>query len=218
LENGGNSKNMSNRFYIIVLFIAIFILGILGYWRINSFMDLTKNFQFPEINLPETNIEDMISGDQEAKEWESEDGFLKLQYPGDWIDSSNVIGVSSEGEISPDSFETILFVQRPGLIDQAFAFLTILKSDEQKTIDEVINEIKKSNDNDGETTVTVLEENENDASLEILLDTSQSSDFYSKIKVLFFENKTYVVIFTTSKDNWSALQGEADNIFNSISY
>jgi len=199
-------------------------LSLVSYWRFQKIRLAMPEAEFPA--LPKVKMPDMESEwqntffpeSEEKEEWGSPDGKLKLEYSASWQEMDQTVLQHAEGtEILLTEAEILFFAYRFKVQEQASAFLAVSQTDTGKTLEEIMAEVRQNlEDEGGEADITVLETNEEVALLEMTLKYADQQNFHSKGKIIFAEEKIYLVFFASPQKDWLQLQEEADGILDSI--
>jgi len=210
---------MSNKTYIIILFVAILSLGIVTKQRINDFVDSLGKFNLPEINMPELNLNEYFKQDEEGySEWVSEDESLKITYPASWSDITSLLDmVPEEAGLDIEDSNVLFWAQNIDTESQEIMFLTVLGFDNKETIESMTEKIESDFGEQEKTAqIELISKEEYSAILEIIPETEDGDNFCSEVKLLFGENKTYAIIFTAPQDKWEISKDKAVEIFDSV--
>lgn len=219
---GGNfNMKISDKTYIVVLFIVIISLCLLNYWRFKDFNQSLSKINLPNIEIPETNLDDYLIPEKEGfLEWSSPDELFGFRYSANWTEIHDFLSMApEETKIDLSNSEILFLAQRLDVKGQSLAFLTVKDFGTQKTLEEIITEIEQDSVDQNETVkIEILETNNDFAFLGIISESSGQPNFYSKAKIIFLENKTYIIIFTAPQADWEIFKNEAEEIFNSITF
>lgn len=210
---------ISNKTYFFILFIAILSLSFLSLQRFKDFNQSLSEINLPKIEMPETNLDDYLTSKKEGLlEWTSSDGLLEMQYPADWTEVSDILSiVPDQAKADLTKSEILFLAQRIDPETQSLAFLTVAQFDSEKKLEEIIKEIEQDiASQEGKTEIKILETTDYFTSLEMISEKTGEPNFYSKSKIVFTENKTYMIIFSTPQTNWEMFKNEAEEILNSI--
>lgn len=214
---------ISDKTYIIILLIAALALSSISYWRLREFNQSLSEINLPEIpssenNLPGIDLEDFLPPEKEGyQEWISPDGKLKLRYPAGWtVIDKNLLESFDLTDISLAESEILFFAHQINIKEQASTALTISEFDAEKSLEEIIDKIEKEAEEQNKKVEITSIEGKEGVWLEITSGDSSQSNFYSKGKVIFAEDKTYLILLTAPQENWPQLEKIADEIFNSV--
>ena len=213
--------NLSDRTYIIILVVAILILIPVMYRNFQTPLGSLKPGDLPHFEMPtlDFNLESALSPERKGdKEWTSPDGKLKLAYPDNWmimeqafLDCGAITG-SALGEE-----EVLLFVYHFKLAGQSFPYLIVSQIKTEKSLEQIMEEIKQNIESSGgEKEIIMLETKDETVDLEIIFRYQGYANFYNKGRIIFTEEKTYMIFFNASQQAWPQLKEEAENIFDSI--
>ena len=210
---------MSNKKYILILIILILGLGFLSFWQFKKFSQSLTKVELPKIEMPEMKFEEFLPLEKESlKEWASPDGKLKLKYPANWIESSEaLLEQFKQEEMVLAGAKILFFAYQFSFETQALAFLIVEEISQEKSLNEIVKEIEKNiAEEKGEMEVINLEKENKTAWLEIKMKRKGEVSFQAKEKIIFLEDKTYLIAFTTFEKDWPKFEEEANEIFNSI--
>jgi len=200
--------------YILILLIVILGLSLTSYWRFNDFNKSLSEINLPEINFPETNLDDFLQAEEDYQEWISPDERLKLRYSTKWKSTNDFLSQASDQiEVS----DILFSAYQLKIKEQTLVFLTVNEFNSEKTLEEIIEKIEQdTEDKDGKIEIISVENGEEITWIEMSLKRSGSPDFYSKVKIIFDEQKTYLIIFTAQQVYWPEFEEEANEILNSM--
>lgn len=207
---------MSKKIYFVILIILVLIFSYLSFWHFKKFSQILPEVKLPEIKMPEIKLEEFLPLEKEGyKEWNYQDGKLKLKYQTNWLESSEVLleQVEQKGLALPGA-KILFFASKFYFKNQALAFLMIEEIVSEKTLDEIIENMKKNFKERGEEMeIANLEKENNSTYLEI-----KAGGFQTKMKIIFDEEKTYLISFSSPEKDWLKLKEERDEIFGSIEF
>jgi len=204
--------------YIVILLIVILGLSFASYWRFNDFNKSLSEIDLPKIEMPETNLDDFMPTEKENyHEWISPDGKLKLEYSANWTELSELFSqYPNQSGINLTDSEVLFFAHRLKIKEQALAFLTINQFNAEEGLEKIIEKIKQTpNEQNGKIEIIEIKNEGEIIWLEIVSERSSQPNFYSKGKLIFDEEKTYLILFTVKQTDWSNFEEEANEIFNS---
>lgn len=220
---------ISDKTYILILFIMILGLSLTSYWRFRGFQQTLPEIKLPKIEAPEEtklNWENLLSletllpenGESgEDKEWRSADGKLMLVYPGNWLAFDETFSkYFNQAEVVLIKGEVLFLAYRFEMKKQALAFLIVEEIDAQKTLEEIIQETEATvKEQEGEAEITILDREDGVVILEMTSKFSDQPRLHSKGKMFFGDEKTYLVVLSGPQNNWPQFQKEAEEILNS---
>jgi len=215
---------ISDKAYVIILLIAVLALSLISYWRFKEFDQSLSKIELPEIpssenTLPGTNLEDFLPPEKEGyQEWISPDGKLKLQYPASWTRLDEALLEYSDQEETPlTESKILLFAHQIDIKEQTLAVLTVSEAEVEKSLEEIVEKIERDAKEQGSKTEIMDVKTEGEiAWIETLSESPNQPNSYSKVKLIFTENKTYLVVFTAPQIYWPQLEKEANEIFSSV--
>jgi hypothetical protein len=196
------------------------ILGLsyMSYGNFKRFGQSLTEVSLPEIEMPETNFEEILTPSGESEqEWVSPSGRLKLTHSTSWTETTpSSLGYFDQADIVLGETDLLLFAYQFDLDKQAFALLTVNKSTDQETLEEIMEEIRKNiEEQNGKIEIEISEADSGVSWLEMVWEYPNQPNFYSKGKAFFGAEKIYLVVFTTFQSDWSKFEQEAQEIFDS---
>jgi len=199
-------------------------LSLVSYWRFQKVrltIPETELPALPKVEMPDMEAEwrdTFFPESEEKEEWTSPDGKLKFEYSASWQEMDQAVLLPAEkGEFLLAESEVLFFAYRIKVQEQAFALLVVSQADSEKSLEEIITEVKQNiEDEEGEVEITVLESEKEVALLEMSLKYSDEGEFYSKGKIIFSEGKTYLVFFLSPQKDWPQFEEEANDAIGSI--
>ena len=205
---------MTNKKYLLIVIILIIVLGLISYRQFKKFGSSLSEIKLPELEKPEFNLEFLSEEKKEGyQEFISPDGKLKLKYSGNWVRSEQVLlKNTNQGIITVKEAKLLFLASRFDFEKQAGAFLAIEKISAKKTLEEIIKEIKQ------EATFADSKKENGTAVLEAKYIKENAPEFYLKGKIIFGENKAYLVTISTPERDWLVFEEEAEQIFSSTQY
>ncbi len=212
---------LSDKTYIIILLIVISVISLLGRWRFEEFKKSFGKVELPKIETQEIglNLEDLLVEEEEEgyKDWSSPDKIINLHYSSEWIRLDEALLESSgQTEAPTTEYEVLFFASLVDLRNQATAILTVSGIDPNKSLEEIITMIEQDNQKqESETKVTKTEAENGTVWLEIVSEYPNQPNFYSKARLIFAKETTYLIVFSTPEENWSKLEKKANEILNS---
>jgi len=222
---------LSDRAYIIILIAMIIGLSLITYWRFKSphgsfQVEVPPGLEMPKLNFDPNKIDlsnlnlgnGFPSETEEEKEWTSPDNKLRLSYPNNWmtmqevlIDSGAVTGVMLIEE------DILLFVYDFELAGHSFPSLTVSQISPKQSLEEIMEAIDQNLErSEGEKEVVLQETEDGITDLEIVIKYPGQVNFYSKGKIIFTEEKNYIIFFTVSQEAWLRFEEEAKKILDSV--
>ena len=214
---------ISDKAYVIILLIAILVLSLISYRRFKEFDQSLSEIELPEIpsseiTLPGTNLEDFLPPEKEGyQEWISPDGKLKLQYPASWtrLDEA-LLEYSDQTETSLTESGILFFAHRIDIKEQTLAILTVSETDAEKSLEKIIERMgQDAEEQGGKIGIMDVKTEGEIAWIETLSEYPNQPNYYSKVKLIFTENKTYLIVFSAPQTYWPQLKEEANEIFGS---
>lgn len=209
---------LSDRTYILILLVLIIGLSLMSYSQLKRFSQSLGEVQLPEIEMPETRLEEFfLPADEGEQEWVSPDGKLKLTYSSNWTKADEAfLGYLDQAGIVLRETELLLFAHQLNLEKQALAFLMVSKTKEQRNAEEIIKEIKQNiEEQNGKIEIEVLEQNDEIIWLEMVLEYPNQPNSYSKGKVIVDKSGTYLIVFSSYQADWPKFEQEAEEILES---
>lgn len=202
----------------------ILFLSLISYWRFQRLQKALPEIKLPKIELPDMGLDwqgDLFSeylDKEEKKEWISSDGKLALTYPARWIAAGedflkNLVlapVIQTKAEILFLAYRLETDWQTPA------TFLIVREISPEKSLEEIIKEMKREFEEEGgKAEFTIPEAEGSDVELEIILSYPAKDNFYLKGKLIFGKEKTYLVFCISSREDWSGLEQEIRDIFDS---
>jgi len=199
--------------FLILIILLILLLSFATYWQFKSFQKTLSEVKFPEFEMPKLEMP-LFQKNGGQKEFISQDGKLKLKYPSDWVE----LAKESLGSFNQEAVEggkVLFFAQKFKIEKAAFALLVVQESEKRESVEEIIEEIKEGvAEGGGEMKIINLDIKENEGFFEANY-KRKGSIFRSKEKIIFAENKFYLIsIFSLEKD-WPEFENETSEILNS---
>jgi len=219
-------------FIIIGLFGIIFLLSIITTWHMRKLQESLSRIGFPKFEemKPEQLQEFLrnLKGEEPInisyKEFISPDGKLKMIYPSDWIeikDEKILEEITPKEKVEKYGLETLFFAQKLRKEKIAQLIISELNLDKQKNFENIIEEMKEANRQQGwEMEVIKSEIKDNENIFEAKYRKQDRSDVHSKEKILLLEpetekRKVYLITVITLDKNWGEFAEEAEEIVNS---
>jgi len=209
---------ISDRTCILILLVLILGLSYTSYGNFKKFSQSLSEVKLPKIEMPEMKLEEFFSPEKEGeREWTSPDGRLKLTYSASWTEANEAfLGYLGKTGVVLKGIELLFFAQRLDPQGQSPAFLMAYKTTEQKNLEEILEEIEESvEEQNGKIRIEALEQSDEVAWLEMFSEYTGQPNSYSKGKVIFDENATYLVIFSVYQTDWPKFEQEAQQILES---
>ncbi len=154
------------------------------------------------------------------KEFTTQDGKLTINYPSDWIEikKQELDKISSQKE---ERYHTKIIFSALSVEISGYAQIIVegvLNS--TKTLDQIIEETKKYNEEQGlKTEIVNFRTQKNEAVFEGKY-TNRGYSFHSKEKIIFLNQEgqktIYSVAFITFEENWEDYKDQAEFVINSI--
>ena len=211
---------LSDRTYIIILIIAILSLSLMAHKQFKGALDgFEVELPKPEVPEMDFDIEGILSPEKKGdKEWISPDKKIKLAYPDNWIimekallEHGAIRGITLQEE------EVLLFVYHFKIAGHSFPYLTVSRVEAEKTLDQIMKEISQTIESSGgEKEIISLATENGITDTELVFKYPGQANFYTKGRIFFTEEKTYLVFFTVSQQAWPQLKEEVEGIFDSI--
>jgi hypothetical protein len=205
---------ISDRTYILILLALVIGLSYASYGQFRRFNQSLGEVKLPEIEIPETKLEEFFTSQGEGKqEWISPDGKLKLAYPAGWTEIDKTF-LEYLGQTGMTSEEVELLFSAHRL--QVPALLLINKTKEQRSINEIIEEIKQNiEEQNGKIEINIIEQDNEIGWLEMIIEYPGQQSSYSKGKAIISGNETYLIILSSYEADWPKFEQEAQEIFDS---
>jgi len=209
----------------ILILSAAFILVVVlvGYFwnqQKKNFEEAASSQDLSQIKpiLPEDILK---TGESNYKEFTSPDGKLKIKYPSDWLeikDEKSLEGIIPEEWKERYNLQTLFFAQelKTGEIGQ----IIVNKGDFDIQIEEIIEEMKKSNQTKG-WTMEIINSNLEEGIFEAKYQKTDHYDLHSKEKILFSDGqentkKAYLTAFIVFDKDWEKFENKANEVINSV--
>jgi len=204
-----------------VIFLSLLAATILAFatsWYSKNLLKPLSTADLPEFEMPEF---DPFSS-QETKDYTefiSPDGKLKLKYPSQWMKMTPDTLEKINQALVNEKAENLLFVQGIKIETGGFVFLMIQKLtlEEEKTLEEIIETIKEGvEEQGGKVEISNLKIEDKIAYFEGKFEGENPPPLYLKEKIVFLENKAYLISLFNLKNDWSEFEKEVDEILNSV--
>ena len=211
---------ISNKAYILILILIILILSLITYWRFAKFRMTLPKTEIPKVEIPKMEFDwqnTLFPENEEKEEWVSPDNKLKLSRSASWqkMDQTILKHAGESGIILTES-EALLFAYRLKPQEQSFALLIVSRVDAGKSLEEIIKEMEQNiKEGGGEIEMTLLEEREGTARLKIVSKYTDQMNFHSEGKIIFGQEKTYLIFITSPQKDWPQFEEESEEIINS---
>ena len=195
----------------------------MSYEQLRRFNSPLSENQIPNFEMPD--FESLLFEDKEGSErFVSPNTKLEMNYPSSWMKMEGGNLEYFNQEVIKEGAKVLLFAQKLDVKTGSFASLVVqeLTLDKNKTIEELVEEIKKETLDKGvEIEIISLKIEGQDGLLEAKYVTGQAFDLYSKEKIIILgsediETIAYLITFITLDKDWAKFEQEADEIFNSI--
>jgi len=190
-------------------------LSYVSYDQFKRFGESSKDIKLPEIEIPETKLEEFFSPTAEGnKEWVSPNGRLKLTYSAKWTSTDEAFaGSLTQAGIALEETELLFLAYQ---IDPSLAFLMVNKTAGQKSLEEIGRELEgKIKEQGGESEITILEEENEGGELKIISGYPGQPESYSRGKVIFDQEVIYLVVLSSYQTDWPKFEQEAQKILDS---
>ena len=158
------------------------------------------------------------------KEFISPDGKLKMIYPSDWIeikDEKILEEITPKEKVEKYGLETLFFAQKLRKEKIAQLIISELNLDKQKNFENIIEEMKEANRQQGwEMEIIKSEIRDGEDVLEAKYRKTDRYDVHSKEKILLLtpeneKRKVYLITVIALDKNWQEFAEEAEEIINS---
>jgi hypothetical protein len=205
-------KKLSKRDFVLVILVILFLSGA-TYWNFKTWRKSLGKVELPKFEMPKL---EPFSKKEGYKEWISPDGKLKLKYPTDFTEVDfRILETLNKEKITekPLFFAQKFQVEVEG-VNQSY--LMVQESKEKKGLEEVLDEIKKKNE-EGGGKMEILNSNKIESELifEAKYQKKNGLTFHSLEKIISNE-KIYLVTFFTFEKDFQKSQKEGKDIINSI--
>jgi len=203
---------MRKKRYFIVALTMIVVCGLASYLNFKKF---NKN-SFPSLSFenllkteaPQTSEDSLFPEKEGEKEWLSPDGKLKLRYSQSWIEYDKILLEElKQNATSSLESEILLYAIRIKEEGKAFCFLTVEKINSKKNLEEIIGMLKKNSKEEFE--IVDSQNEENSANLEFNTRIEEKTDFHSKMKMFFTEDKTYLITVSAPENDFEKFAEES---------
>jgi hypothetical protein len=207
---------------------TVFLLAILvNYLGKRQFEKLEKIIPPEELSEIQTfSPEQLLELEEKGlKEFVSPEGDFKIKYPSDWIEIKSEF---FEKEVLEDyekkyDLKKILVAQKFTLKGEfAFLIISVGNFQAQKTTEDIIEEMKEANQEQGwEMQVINLEANKNEATFGAEYQKTDRNTLHSQEKIIFLQaqegiKRGYSVAIITLEKDWHSFGTETEEIINSI--
>ena len=209
---------MSAKQVIFLSLLAAVTLGFATSWYFKNLLKPLSTADLPEFEIPEFNP----FSSQETKDYTefiSPNGKLKLKYPSHWIKMTPDTLEKINQALVNERTENLLFVQGVKIETGDFVFLMVQKLtlEEEKTLEEIIETIKEGvEEQGGKVEISNLKIEGKIAYLEGKFEGENPPPLYLKEKIVFLEDKAYLIGLFNLKNSWSGLEKEVSEILSSI--
>jgi hypothetical protein len=205
-------NKLSKRDFVLVILVILFLSGA-TYWNFKTWQKSLGKVELPKFEMPK--FEPFLKKEG-YKEWTSPDGKLKLKYPADFTEVDFRI---LENFIKEKIEEKPLFFAQKfqvGMEGVNQSYLMVQESKEKKRLEEVLDEIKKKNE-EGGGKMEILNSNkiEDELVFEAKYQKKNGLTFHSLEKIISNE-KIYLVTFFTFEKDFQKFQKEGKDIIDSI--
>ena len=192
-------------------------LSYVSYGQFKRFGESSKEINLPEIEIPETKLEEFFSPAGEGKkEWISPDGKLKLTYSAKWTSTDETFaGHLDQAGIDLEETELLFLAYQT---DPSLAFLMVNKTAGKKSLEEIAKEIEeKIKEQGGESEITILEEDKG-GELKIISGYPGQPESCSRGKIIFGQEAIYLVVLSSYQADWPKFEQEAQEILDSAQF
>ncbi len=211
-------KYEKNLPYLIIIFISIFLLLTISYWRYLKLEEFSKNFFSPkeifqkELEGIKENFPLQEGNNQEVK-FKSPDGKLELIYSSSWkeLPGNTLKGFSPY--FKRDGVSLLLFAQKMNFTEGTIAFLLVqeIEKKPKETIKDLINEIEKEAEKKKEISLK-----EKEAEVEFLFSKEKGIPCFAREKILDEGKKFFLVAIFSAVKDWPTYEKEAQKILDSV--
>jgi len=207
---------MKERGLFLITIIAILVLSFASYSQLKKFRETPFSLELPEINSPDFNLSS-IPENVEDVEFTSPDNKLKLTYNNSWM-KLNLEELMKQFYQSATSTESIslLSLQKFNLQESSFAFLTVQQFNAENATgaEAFLEELK----NQSQDKMKITMSTGTDQILLFEADYLKNGllAFHSREKIIFDENKAYLVSIIAPGKDWQNLKQEAEIIIDSV--
>jgi hypothetical protein len=196
--------------FLVLIILSILLLSSFTYWQFKKLGESLPKIKIPEVEIPKP--ESFLQQQTETKEFISPDGKLKFKYSSDWME------MPKEGWQETLSSEAkILFLANKFKMEKsAFASLIVQELNWEKSLKGVVEEMEKATkEKGGEMKILNLEIKDNQANLKARY-KKEGQNFISREKIIFEEEKIYLISIFSLERFWPEFEGEAEEILNSV--
>ena len=212
---------ISDRTYFLILVVMILGLSYMSYNQFNRFGRSLGEVKLPEIEIPETGLENFfVPAEEENLTWLSPEEDLQLTYPSSWTEADEALldYFAQAGIILPDT-ELLFFANKIDQEKQSPALLTINRSNKIKTVEEIMAEIEVIvKEQEGNVEFDLLSEQDGISWLDMSLSYPNQVDSLSRNKIMTSETGTYLIVFSSYQSDWSKFEEEAQRILGSAQF
>jgi len=209
---------MTAKQVIFLSLLAAIVLGFSTSWYFKNLLKPLSTADLPKFEIPELNP----FSSQETKDYTefiSPDGKLKLKYPSQWMKMAPDTLEKLNQALIDEKAENLLFVQGFKIEKGELIFLMVqeLILEEKKGLEEIIENIKERvKKQGGEVEISNLKIEDKIAYFEGKFEGENPPPLYSKEKIVFLENKAYLISLFNLKNDWSEFEKEISEILNSV--
>ena len=196
-------------------------LSLISYWRFKNFQEAWPEIELPKLEMPEIKLENLLFPEKEGyREWISPDGKLKLKYSANWLKMDKAfLGQLGQVKTVLVEMEFLFFAYQFKIKEQALASLIVGEITPKKSLEEIKKEIEENIKREGgEIKITILEIKDEKVKLEMVSRHPGRPNFFSKGKIVFGDDKNYLIFITTPEKDWPKFEKEVEKIFKSVQF
>ncbi len=217
---------MKNYKFFILSLVCILLVSL-------SLKDQIKNLQnfnnyeldWPELEIPELELFNQEESQKEKtyKDFISPDKKLSFKYGSDWIeiDSEYLEEISAQSNEENNEYNTKVLFLAQKIIPDSGLFVQLVVNEAywkiENGLEEIIQKVKTDIKSGWKMDVIKSDITENKAYFEAIYEHENSSQLYSKEKILFDGQEKYFLIeFFAFEQSWQQFEKEVNEIFDSI--
>jgi hypothetical protein len=206
-------------YVLLIVNVGVLLIYIVANWQMAK---LKKSLSQPLLKelekMPFEEIQKKFFGEtSEYKEFTSPDGKLKLKYLADWIEMDKGFLETFNQEIIKKEVKILFFAQKLKVKTGSFAYLVIqeLEKEKWKSLDEIIEEMKKESKERG-VEIEIVKVDKENGIFEAKYKKANQPEIHSSEKIVEGKEKIYLIAFLTFGKSWEEFQPEMNSIFDSI--